>query len=173
MSGVLSGKSISKISVGSFVSCVIAESQLYCWGSNNVDYGTLGNNLSPSTALSPVLIQGALSGKSVSDVSVGNGHACAVADDDLFCWGYNSVGQVGDGTFGSQNNRLVPTAVNMGAALAGKTITAVDTGVDRTCVLDGDRYVYCWGFNGTGGGIGNNSMTNNVYLPLFIPAYSS
>ncbi len=34
----------------------------------------------------------------VKAVSVGGGHACAIAADNLWCWGGNAYGQLGNGT---------------------------------------------------------------------------
>lgn len=40
--------------------------------------------------------------------ATGGGHACAVAVGEVRCWGDNSVGQLGTGTF---TVSLVPTGV--------------------------------------------------------------
>ena len=45
-----------------------------------------------------------------SQISVGNVHTCAVTTDDrAYCWGENSLGQLGDGT--ENTFRLTPVAV--------------------------------------------------------------
>ena len=55
-----------------------------------------------------------------AQVSAGPNHTCGVTSDNrLFCWGYNSNGQVGDG---ATSNRLVPVAV--GGALRFRQVSA-------------------------------------------------
>ncbi len=42
-------------------------------------------------------------------VALGHGHTCAIRDNnELLCWGYNSNGQVGDGT---EETRYAPVPV--------------------------------------------------------------
>lgn len=80
-------------------------------------------------------------------IAMSFGSVCSVHDDDLYCWGDNSSGQLGDGTTTSRN---APTKVG---ALTG--VTAVALGTYKT---EGDDYVtttcaavdgsaYCWGAN--------------------------
>lgn len=46
---------------------------------------------------------------SVSAFALGDGHSCAIAEDDsLYCWGKNDTGQLGDGT---TDDRHKPTRV--------------------------------------------------------------
>jgi len=76
------------------------------------------------------------------------GHAAA--------WGANGNGQLGDN---STTNSSVPVAVNIGGALAGKTVTAISAGLSHSCVV-ADGQAYCWGDN-TFGQLGNNSTTDS------------
>ena len=69
---------------------------------------------------------GALSGVTVTDVSVGGLSACALSDDDYpFCWGGSSSGQLGNGGFATQTR---PVAVYTGGALANARVTQIGTG---------------------------------------------
>jgi alpha-tubulin suppressor-like RCC1 family protein len=88
--------------------------QAFCWGSNA--YGQLGanpdevcpaeNNLSPACSTTPYPVDG---GITFATVSPGNGFTCGVdVGRGTFCWGWNNVGQVGDGT---NVNRAAPTRV--------------------------------------------------------------
>jgi alpha-tubulin suppressor-like RCC1 family protein len=58
------------------------------------------------------------------------------------CWGYNSDGQLGDGTFGE---RTVPYTI---ASLSN--VTWIATGQHASCAVKADHTVYCWG-NGFAG----------------------
>ncbi|OYW83945.1 hypothetical protein B7Z17_04860, partial [Candidatus Saccharibacteria bacterium 32-49-10] len=109
-----------QIAAGANHTCAIAsDNQAYCWGDNSV--GQLGNN-STTDSLTPVAVStsGVLSGKTILSLSAGGDHTCAIASDNqAYCWGSNSSGQIGDNAIA---NRLVPTAVNTAGALSGKTI---------------------------------------------------
>ena len=50
---------------------------------------------------------------------------CAAQGANLYGWGYNSWGQLGDGT---TINRITPVAVDTSGALSGKTVTAIAEG---------------------------------------------
>lgn len=77
------------------------------------------------------------------DVATGDRHSCAVTGTgDLFCWGDNAEGQLGDGT---TSPSTVPVAV-----ASADTFTAVEAGGAHTCALTVDGDALCWGANGLG-----------------------
>ena len=77
---------------------------LWAWGLNSM--GQLGDGTT-TTRLSPVLIMTSPAGW--YDVSAGWEHNAAVtADRDLYTWGWNSDGQLGDGT---TTNSLSPMKI--------------------------------------------------------------
>ena len=87
---------IKDISVGDRYTCAISFSdKVYCWGSNY--YGQLGNN-TKTNSQSPGAVQGEIANKTVSGISAGMNHTCAIADGDIYCWGRNVYGELGDGT---------------------------------------------------------------------------
>ncbi len=120
-SGVLADKAVTAVSTGSGHSCALADGAAYCWGYNSS--GQLGDGMTTDSAV-PVAVDtsGVLAGKTVTAVSIGGSHSCALADGAAYCWGYNDYGQLGDGTVTSSS---VPVAVDMSGVLAGKTLTAV------------------------------------------------
>ena len=67
-------------------------------------------------------------------------------DSDLYAWGYNAGGQLGDGTNVTAPS---PVKVNTSGALAGKRIRSVSGGGDHSCAI-AEGTVYCWGSNGAG-----------------------
>lgn len=164
-SGVLSGKTPTKVSSGYDHTCTVASAQAVCWGTNT--YGQVGNN-STSTSNSPsaVDVSGVLAGKTITDISAGLDHSCAVADGKAYCWGRNNYGQLGDN---STNNSSVPVEVISSGlytdALSGKTVTRVSAGAGTTCAI-ADGAVFCWG-QGSGGKLGAG-FTSNSYYPVAV-----
>jgi alpha-tubulin suppressor-like RCC1 family protein len=78
-------------------------------------------------------------------VSAGAAHACAIlADRSLVCWGDNSAGQLGGGTFGVPSD--APVAVDLG----GGVVMDVAAGQNHTCALLDTGIVKCWGENDLG-----------------------
>lgn len=138
----LDNKEISAVDAGSATSCGLTDGKAACWGSNSE--GALGTNNPASRSAVPAVLTGLLAGKSVTAVSVGGLHACAIADDSAFCWG--QAGQLGSG---SSNGSQVPVKVDTSGVLAGKKISAVSVGGDHTCVI-ADGQVFCWGDNQLG-----------------------
>lgn len=151
--GLLSGKSVTDISVGGSHVCAVADAKAYCWGYNA--YGQLGDGTTTSSN-SPiaVLTSGVLANKIVTAISASDYHTCAIASGSLFCWGNNDNGQLGNG---SSTSSSTPVAVSTSGALAGKTVTAIDTSANHTCAV-ASAAVYCWGYNYSGL-LGNGTTT--------------
>ena len=158
MTGVLAGKTIKQMSVGTYNTCVIAsDDKVYCWGSNA--YGQVGNNsLTDSNVPVAVNTTGVLAGKTIKQISVGHHRACAIASDDkMYCWGNNMGGALGNGSTADSH---IPVSVNMSGILAGKVIRRISIGAFHTCVYATDNKIYCWGSNNYGQ-LGNNSTANS------------
>ena len=101
-----------------------------------------------SDQLNPVAINpGAIAGKTVTAISSGSNHTCAVASGQAYCWGSNNNGQLGVGN--SLQFGLNPMPVNASGVLENKTINSISAGVDYTCVRASGQ-AYCWGDNSSG-----------------------
>ena len=158
MTGVLAGKTIKQMSVGTYNTCVIAsDDKVYCWGSNA--YGQVGNNsLTDSNVPVAVNTTGVLAGKTIKQISVGHHRACVIASDDkMYCWGNNMGGALGNGSTADSH---IPVSVNMSGVLAGKVIRRISIGAFHTCAYASDNKIYCWGSNNYGQ-LGNNSTANS------------
>lgn len=158
-SGALAGKSVTVVEAGSFHSCAVADEKAFCWGSNT-SLGRLGTGTT-SASTEPVAVDtsGALAGKSVTDISAGMTHSCAVADGQAFCWGGNANGQLG---VGNTTTQLRPVAVE--GLLSGKTVTAISVGHEHTCAIANEQ-VFCWGYNLYGRLGDGTSVTSYVPVP--------
>jgi alpha-tubulin suppressor-like RCC1 family protein len=155
--GALSGVTLTQISAGNGYTCALSSGgAAYCWGANQ--YGELGINSSMAASDVPVAVStaGALAGKTISQISAGEYHACAVASSAAYCWGWNYWGMLGNN---STVNSTAPVAVYTGGALSGKSVTSIAAGYAHTCAVASGA-AYCWGANGAGqlGNTGGNSL---------------
>lgn len=136
--GLSSG--VKVIAVGGGHACALTNSgAVKCWGGNGS--GQLGDGTyDPSNV--PVDVSGLSSG--ITAISAGVLHTCALTDNGAVkCWGHNSQGQLGDGTF---TNRYTPVDV-FGLSSGVKAIT---TGFFHTCAITQSGAVKCWGNNKRG-----------------------
>ncbi|MDZ4405030.1 LamG-like jellyroll fold domain-containing protein [Prosthecobacter sp.] len=141
-----------------------AYTRLLAWG-NNGD-GNLGINSTTSQLNLPTAVtaSAAIYGKTTTGVSAGNAHSLAVASDGtVAAWGYNGVGQLGNG---GTTTSLTPVAVNMAGVLAGKKVVAVSAGWMHSMALCSDGTVAAWGHGGYGQ-LGNNSTLNSP-VPVLV-----
>jgi len=96
-----------------------------------------------------------LNGQAVTDISLSDyGEACATADANAYCWGFNADGPVGNG---GTNNAMVPSAVPTIGIFGGPAVTAISSNTSNSCGI-ANGAAYCWGDN-TYGQLGNNSTT--------------
>ena len=118
-----------------------------CWGHN--DAAQLGDGSSTAGSAAPRRVAGVMT---YSGLSAGASHTCGVTQaGDVYCWGANLRGQLGDGT---TLVRSAPVRV----AGAG-TYRLVRAGAAHTCALDVDRLVRCWGDNRSGQ-LGDGTQTS-------------
>jgi prepilin-type N-terminal cleavage/methylation domain-containing protein len=76
-------------------------------------------------------------------ITSGWGHTCAIAyNDKVYCWGNNSVGQLGDN---STTNSLTPVAVDTTNIPGDNTFKMISATGNVTCGVAVDDKAYCWG----------------------------
>jgi alpha-tubulin suppressor-like RCC1 family protein len=157
--GGLAGKVVLATSVGSDHALVLtADGKVFAWGNNT--YGQLGDGTSQATQV-PVQVDdsGALAGKTVVAIAAGSLHSLALTSDgEVFAWGDNGSGRLGDGT---TESRLVPVAVDRTGALAGKSVVAIAAGQYHSLALTSDGRVHAWGY-GFQGQLGDGTIDNRL-----------
>ncbi|MCB9730845.1 MAG: hypothetical protein H6744_19920 [Deltaproteobacteria bacterium] len=128
---------ISRLAVGSDHVCFVrADGSVACWGRN--DRGQLGIGRETPNQTIPVDVI-ALPAPAVS-VSAGRDTSCALLEDaTLWCWGWNSSGQLGVGTTDKTATPDRVLGLSQAAALA--------VGGRHACAISADQHVYCWGPN--------------------------
>lgn len=144
MSGTLAGQSVQSIDAGDGHSCGVTTSgKGFCWGTNGA--GRLGDGTATGrNKPTEIYMSGVLAGKTITHITAGSGHGCALAGGAVYCWGTGTAGQLGDGLATNSN---FPVAVSTSGVLAGKTIVDLASALNSTCVLDSAGKSYCWGAN--------------------------
>jgi alpha-tubulin suppressor-like RCC1 family protein len=128
------------ITAGGFHTCaLLSDGTAQCWGDNS--WGQLGtgdfvNYLVPTDVFAVLSYQGAA-------ISAGNIHTCALtAHGEVSCWGDNTGGQLGDGTYADRNYP--------GFALDLGEVERIAAGDAHTCARRTDGTMWCWGDNAAG-----------------------
>ena len=139
-----------------------------CWGDNT--FGQLGNGTTDDSA-NPVQVSAnsasGFTNTAVTDISVGNTSACAIEGGSGYCWGYNSAGQLGDGT---TNNSSIPVKVSANGSFTNLGIDQVSVGSMSACALNSSGVAYCWGTNSysrLGSGV-DPSTTAQSSVPVMV-----
>jgi alpha-tubulin suppressor-like RCC1 family protein len=146
------GSGVRAIATGGLHTCALTTGGgVKCWGHNW--YGQLGDGTN-EYSLTPVEVSRLGSG--VQAIDAGEWHICALTTGGgVKCWGRNDVGQLGDGTMGS--DRLTPVAVSG----LGSGTQAIAAGELHTCALITGSGVKCWGHNSFGQ-LGDGTTTDRL-----------
>jgi alpha-tubulin suppressor-like RCC1 family protein len=131
---------------------------VYAWGRN--DYGQVGDNTVTNRG-SPIQVGGLFADVFIVSVAAGQHHTVAMANDgQIYTWGYNINGQIGDGT---QSNRMLP--VRLRGSIAGVVMKSITAGYDFSACVEMYGSVYTWGSNAKGQ-IGINSTASVITAPI-------
>jgi hypothetical protein len=123
-------------------SCMVIEQgterSVWCWGSGQGS----GENGTDMDQPQPVRVQFPMGAPSPVQVTCGHRHSCSLdANGGVWCWGSNTVGQLGDGSF---MDHVAPKQVTFEGTFFA---TSVSAGRAFTCAMDGEGAVQCWGDN--------------------------
>jgi len=164
---------VAQISAAAFeTACAVQPSgDAYCWGSNQ--YGEVGNGTTSDSHVAVAVI--GLPSAAVQ-IAVGGPYNSTTPDDftcavlvtgDVYCWGWNGSGQIGNGLPVDTNPHPVPSEV----ALPGPARMVV-AGYFNTCALLDDGAVWCWGDNSYGE-LGSGGSPSFTSTPVPVTGLSS
>jgi alpha-tubulin suppressor-like RCC1 family protein len=122
---------------------------LYAWGYN--DYGELGDGTTNSSDTPELITLAAgVTPLAVAGRATENVYAIG-SDHNLYAWGNNNSGELGDGNQGVSAKRVTPEEIPLAP---GVTPTAVAGGNETSFALGSDEKLYSWG-NEAAGALGN------------------
>ncbi len=149
VAGDLDPSTVTDLQLGGRHSCALTSAgTVWCWGDNSA--GQLG--LLPTGAGPNVPTEITAAGSDIAALGAGGDHTCVVENDgDVFCWGSNEEGQLGDGEdVGSHDacrgDTIDCSAMPVQVVLPGPA-QMVAPAQQHTCALLVDGDVYCWGWN--------------------------
>jgi len=146
----------ASICAGHMSHAITTDGHLYSWGRN--DFGQLGQGTISPFESTPGRVGADNNWKLVSENS--NKAAAINTDGEIFMWGRNNHGQLGQGDMGDVTNRAIPTQV-------GTATNWVDivTSANGAFALNSDGEIYSWG-QPTQGRLGRPITAENPqYLP--------
>lgn len=136
-----------------------AQGNLYAWGQNN--YGQLGNGTTVNDS-TPVMVAFPPGVTKWVAVTAGDGHALAIGNDgNLYAWGHNNKGQLGNGT---TSDTSLPAMVTKPAGVT--SWTNINAGSNNSFAIGNDGNLYSWGYNNFGQ-LGNGSKSDTS-LPAMV-----
>ncbi len=168
---------VNAISAGGSHTCAIHNGVAKCWGSNG--NGKLGdgtvttfdasfNIVDDNNRKTPVPVMG-LDSDVNAIISAGISHTCAIVEGKAWCWGDNSLGQLGNG---NTTQSKIPVAVVQTVADPDNSIeeallevdadAKISAGQFHTCVVHKGA-AKCWGSNASGQlGVATSTVSSNI-----------
>ena len=135
------------------------DGSIYTWGSSSG--GALGRATDDFPASSIPVIVRQPDDVTFTLVSAGESHSLALGDDDnVYAWGANQYGEVGDGTVSTAN---VPVRVQLPEEIE---ITSLATGFGHSLALSADGRIFAWGHNFSGE-LGNGTTVSSS-VPVLV-----
>jgi alpha-tubulin suppressor-like RCC1 family protein len=141
------GQPFTALSVGASFACgVLVDGGAYCWGSNtDRQLGVASDSVCVvegfgdlTCSRTPLRVD---VGRALTSITAGSTHACAVAEDGgAYCWGRNTYGQLGNGSFRDDHVPPRPVSGNL-------DFLSVSAGTSHSCGVTTAHDVYCWGIN--------------------------
>ena len=90
------GKTVKNIYAGGEFTCIVLNTgEIYCWGDNS--NGQMGSGTATGHLPSPVKVNVPFTSSGETSMYVGKDFLCALRTGEMYCWGNNNKGQVGNG----------------------------------------------------------------------------
>jgi len=157
MNGDLRFTQISVADNGAFTCGLTSAGQAYCWG--NSFNGQLGDGSGPGEGTAVLDPKPVVGGHSFKQIVAAGGHTCALTTNGAaYCWGRNSLGQLGTGN-DTPSSSPIPVSGDL-------TFRQIDAYTSNTCGVTTAGSAWCWG-EGWSGILGNgDDSDSDVPVPV-------
>ncbi|KFZ26634.1 MAG: Regulator of chromosome condensation (RCC1) repeat protein [Candidatus Izimaplasma bacterium HR2] len=152
---------------GNYSILITTEGRIFTWGINaqgQLGDGTTTNSNIPIEITSNFYLN---PDETFVSISAGGNHSSVITSEGrVFMWGYNTFGQLGDGT---DTQRNLPVDITDNFNLIGEEIIEnISLGGSHSSAVTSDNRVFIWGYNGDGQlGIGVTDMDDHP-IPIDI-----
>lgn len=155
---VTSLSNIDSVKLGQINTCAQTNSgSLYCIGGNSsfqIGNGNIYNWSYPSPELVTIT-------NNISSYELSEGAACALkTNGEIFCWGANAHGEIGDNTHLDSS---------LGYTIPGINFQQLSMSKNTVCALSNSNEVYCWGANSIGQA--GNDNGNSTKIPTKVESH--
>lgn len=150
--------------------CAIESGKVFCWGYENDALGLGGQSASPSSAVPNRVADSATPGfraATATELHMGFNFHCAQAGGQLWCWGFGSSGELGDGGTGFSNRPQLVGNSSPGSEFTNASLSSAFMGDSHGCAIVSGT-LSCWG-RGANGRLGNGGTTDQL-LPAAVQA---
>jgi alpha-tubulin suppressor-like RCC1 family protein len=156
---------ITAIAIGEIDNLALkSDGTVWAWGYNG--YGDLGNGTYTSSK-TPVQVLGPGGVGFLTGVTAlaGGGYSkmALKSDGTVWAWGYNSYGELGNGTYTNSNTPVQVLGPSGVGYLSG--VTAIAGGEASNLALKSNGTVWAWG-DGGNGELGNGTFTSTINTPV-------
>lgn len=140
---------VAAFSAGGAHTCALSfEGTVRCFGDNTFGQLGAGHTDTIGDDETPLESDYLVKLPRITQLSAGRNHTCAISvDHDVYCWGANESGQLGQGHRNHWADQVdeAPLRVDLGGAVSG-----VAAGASHTCALLYGGEVRCWGAGDAG-----------------------
>ncbi|MFA5566592.1 MAG: hypothetical protein WDA77_11810 [Acidimicrobiia bacterium] len=154
---------LKNVTAGAYHSCAQDfDNNTWCWGWNI--HGQLGHNINTQTSNPNPVPTKVVTNQTFTQISAGWLHTCAVStDQDVWCWGQNFHGQLGDtpNFEDSVASQPTPTLVS-----GNHKFRTVSVGWVSSCGVSTTNTIWCWGANSYGQLGTNMALETRTTTPI-------
>ena len=136
---------------GNFTAVLKEDGTVWAWGTNIS--GQLGDGSGGAFSDKTAPVQ-AIGLTNVTAIAAGESFCLALMDGNVWSWGSNRYGQIGNGTSGNSEYENTPIKVLQGASVSSdaylEDVTAIAAGNEHSLAIKDDGTAWGWGYNNYG-----------------------
>ena len=140
---VMGSSGASAVAAGEGYTCAVINGGVFCWGRNQ--YGQIGTGQSDAKYSTPQQVVGLTSGATA--VAAAADTACAVVNGNVYCWGRNQSGQLGNNMPSLMQSATPVQVIGISGLASDDQIQSTSTGRFFCALKKSANSLLCWGEN--------------------------